>query len=459
MKSNTGSIILRSAGLFYTLILIFTCQYADAASPVKFSAPWDSPYSVDKTYPYHFRNANGNYLFIINKTAWMFFGCKNPEAFLRKARQEGVNVIRVALECSYFYETIGIDLWPWGGTRENPDYDTFNKPYWDEVERRITLAGKMGIGIDLCLYGSVRPTTNDIDTQRKYWKYVLNRLGRYSNILTWEIQNEYIKNIDFQRAAGTYFVNHDRFKRAVCTSDGTTDNAALTYEPWIGIAIGHSCTGSTPRRSDITSGSYNPQSYNMNHLKYWYQSVARNLRSHGKPAFINETGREQRHHNNDGIHRRKQSWIFNMSGVFWTLHSWDGCEGIDDSTYKAPGAEYLPAIRTLFDTLPFWTLTPDYTAIQWIDNPHIVFSSLANLKRDYVLGYACTVISGEKHDSDNIYLRLPRGNYKTFFINPSNLTIIKQTDIASPGIHKHTSIKTPRFTDDLLIFIRRISLN
>lgn len=72
-------------------------------------------------------------------------------------------------------------------------------------------------------------------------------------------------------------------------------------------------------------------------LKCWYLNIAKNIRQYEKPAFNNESGREIRHKNDDPIHRREQAWLFSNSGCFWTWHSWDGCEGINDTTYFASG--------------------------------------------------------------------------------------------------------------------------
>jgi hypothetical protein len=73
---------------------------------------------------------------------------------------------------------------------------------------------------------------------------------------------------------------------------------------------------------------------------------------HGKPAFNNETGREKRHRNDDGVHRRKQGWLWNAHGAFWTWHSWEGCEGIDDAAYRGPGAEFNKPMSDFFQSLP-----------------------------------------------------------------------------------------------------------
>ena len=63
---------------------------------VKFPEPWTSPYRVDPNYPFQLVNAEGRHLFILNKTAWLYFGCKRPEAVLDRPARQGVNVLRVS---------------------------------------------------------------------------------------------------------------------------------------------------------------------------------------------------------------------------------------------------------------------------------------------------------------------------------------------------------------------------
>jgi hypothetical protein len=86
--------------------------------------------------------------------------------------------------------------------------------------------------------------------------------------------NEYIANEEFQDAAGSYFKENDRYNRAVCSSDGTTDDALWPLKSWMDVALVHTCTG-------------NQEQYD---LEYWYLNIARNTRQYGKPAFNNETG-------------------------------------------------------------------------------------------------------------------------------------------------------------------------
>lgn len=408
------------------------------AALVTFPPTWTSPYFVDANYPYHVVNAEGQHLFILNKTAWLYFGCKNPEAVLDRASGQGVNVIRVSLEGRYYYETVGIELWPWAGTRDNPVWDGFNEAYWDEVEKRIRMAGERGIGFDVVLYCTLKPSATDIESQKPYWAYALERLGKYSNILTWEIANEYIRNEEFQKTVAEFFHENDPYNRPICTSDGTTDDAAWSDRPWLDLAVNHTCTSSSERHD----------------LRDWYLALARNTRSHGKPAFCNESGRENRHGNNDGVHRRKQGWLWCTAGGFWTWHSWDGCEGIDETDYIAPGQEFLKPMADFFTVLPFWQLCPNYTALT-VENPNFVWATLAQPDRSIVVMYLCTRTSGQMIRGGSTNVRLPSGDYSITFQRPADLAVARIEEYHSSGLNQSTQIALPGFTDDLIVTVSR----
>ena len=419
------------------LLVVLGCAIPAGAELVSFAQTWTSPYHVDPNRPFHLVNAEGHHLFIVNKTAWLYFGCANPEAVLDRAIAQGVNTLRVSLEGRYYYETVGIELWPWGGTRSSPIWSQFDEAYWNEVERRIQMAGERGIGFDLTLYCTLRPATDQVQSQRAYWSYTLERLGKYANILTWEIANEYLGNETFQRAVAAHFHENDPYGRPVCTSNGTTDDVAWPDRPWIDMAINHTCTSSSERHD----------------LEDWYLALARNTRSHGKPAWCNESGRENRHGNNDGVHRRKQGWLWCAAGCFWTWHSWDGCEGIDDVNYRAPGAESLRPMAEHFAALPFWNLSPNYTALT-TSRPEIVWATLAVPDRSIAITYLCTRLTGQPVTGASLQVRLPNGNYRLTFQNPADLTVLGTQDYTSGGLNHVETILLPDFADDLIVTAR-----
>jgi len=405
---------------------------------VKFAPPWTSPFRVDPDWPHQLVNAEGEHLLILNKTAWAFFGCQDPGGYLDRARAQGVNVIRVALEGRPYSNELSLELWPWGGTRAKPDWNTFDDGYWQRVEERVRLAGDKGIGLDVVLYFTLHPDGKDPATQRPYWEQILRRLGKYANILTWEIANEYTRNATFQDAAGRFFKEHDPQRRLVCTSDGTTDDAVWPDKPWLDLAINHSCTSSTARHD----------------LRDWYLAVARNTRAHGKPAWCNESGREQRHRNDDGVHRRKQGWLWYAAGCFWTWHSWDGCEGINDRTYRAPGEEFLRPMAQTFRALPFWRMNPNQTAAV-VNEATLVQATLATAERDGVLVYCCTRETGQAVSGASATLHLPDGTYRLSFLKPADGSTFETRTHVSKGLGQDVRLALPPFTDDLAVRIER----
>jgi hypothetical protein len=425
--------------LIISILLFFSYIAVNAQQFIMFPKPYSSPYRVDPAFPHYLSNQENDHLFILNRTAWAYFACSYPENVIKKAKEQGVNVIRVAMEGTPYKSILNYDMWPWGGTRENPDYSKINEPYWKEVENRIRLAGENGIGVNLTIYFTFKPKLEDAASQLFYWQTLIKRLAKYSNILCWEIMNEYNKNEAFQDIAGEYFYKNDPFKRPVISSDGTTDDALWPGKPWMGMAIVHTCTGSIP--------AYD--------LDKWYNAIAKNTRAHGKPAFNNETGREIRHKNDDGVHRRKQSWISNSAGCFWTHHTWDGCEGINDTAYISSGQEYLKPLADFFKSTPFWTFNPNYSICQVLPDS-LIQNTMSDERRNHGITYLCTRSTKQEiHGAQALY-RLPNGTYRIEFFNPSNNLKISEQEVVSTNLRNHYPVNIPNFTDDILLKMTKI---
>ena len=410
--------------------------YPSKKKQISFHNAWSSPYRASQQYAHALVNDEEKYLYVLNKTAWAYFACESPEKVLAHVKKHSANVIRVCLEGAPYLETLHYDLWPWGGSRAQPDYATFNKPYWDQVEERIRLAGRQGIGIDLVLYFTLKPEKDESAIQKKYWDYAIERLGKYSNILTWEIMNEEIANEGFQDVAGMYFKENDPYRHPVISSDGTTDDALWPHKAWMDLAVVHTCTGNQERYD----------------LEDWYHAIARNTGQYGKPAFNNESGREVRHKNDDPIFRRKQGWIFANSGCFWTWHSWDGCEGIDDTTYFAAGYESLRPMVEYYNKLPFWKMEQNFTLGKLADSS-LVSAVMATPDRDVSVIYCAARQSNQRVAATQAYVRLKNGTYVVRFLSPATLAVIQESEFKSKGLHVFSELAMPPFQDDILIEI------
>lgn len=434
-------IVLKSSLVLINLFFVISCKAInDSTRLIRFENTWSSPYRVSTTYCHQLVNDKGQYLYILNKTAWAYFVCEHPEKVIENTIKHGANVIRVCLEGTPYLKELGYDLWPWQGTRKHPDFNNFNSVYWDEVEKRIRLAGEKGIGIDLVLYFSLEPGVEEVAAHKKYWDMILNRLSKYSNILAWEIMNEEISNETFQDSVGAYFKANDPFKHPIISSDGTTEDALWPHKNWMDMAIVHTCTG-------------NQEKYD---LEYWYLNIARNTRQYGKPAFNNESGREIRHKNDDPVHRRKQAWLFSNSGCFWTWHSWDGCEGINDTSYFASGWEYLQPMKTFYESNAFWILEQNNTVCT-IRDTSLIFTTLSSPKRKLSVTYCCTRKTSQKVPKSKAHIRIKDGIYQISFIKPSDLQLIGEMEFKSDGLRNLYEIELPGFQDDLLIQIKEKS--
>jgi len=432
---------------FATLTLLVQPLSAEVESSSGPAAKWTQFVHIDPAYPHHFVREDGSHPFIFNKTAWQYFACQDPQNTLDRAYSLGANVIRVALEGDYYSEIIGYDAWPWGGTRKNPDFTTFNKEYWERVDRRIALAAEQGVGINLTLFTSLclpdEPAS--FEMMRPYLDRVIARLAGHPNIFCWEVHNEYAKNPRFQQAVAEFVKANDPHQRPVVSSNGTTDYPLWPNAAWMDMAVVHVCTGNQPQYD----------------LRDWYLAIARNLRVYGKPAYNNETGREVRHKNDDPVHRRKQLWLAAAAGGYTTWHSYDGCDGIDNTTYVAPGQEFAAAFAHWWATKQFWRVDPDFTAVQIAPEDsfrdELVPVALASSSRETVLAYLFTRKTGTPVANGHVLLRLPEGEYRVEFFDPAtgNECGASLTHV-SPGLRAVPSLSLPPFKDDLALRIFRV---
>ncbi|RME67056.1 MAG: DUF4038 domain-containing protein [Verrucomicrobia bacterium] len=424
---------------------LVTLAAATAAGPIALAAePWSQIVRVDPARPSHFAREDGSPVFIFNKTAWFYFVTPDPEIVLDRAERLGTNVLRVGLECRYYEKRLGWDAWPWGGTREAPDYTTFNETYWAAVEARLTRAGERGLGINLTLFTSLHlPDEPDsFATIRPYLERVLARLAPHPNIFCWEIHNEHIANPNFQREVARFLRERDPARRPVITSNGTTDTPIWPEAPWLDLAVVHHCTGNQP--------AYD--------LRDWYLAIARNTRAFGKPAYNNETGRERRHRNDDPVHRRKQLWIAAAAGTYTTWHSWDGCEGIADPEYVAPGEPFVRPFADWWRSQPFADVAPAHSVLQVDGEPalrdEVIPVVLATPTRDVVLAYLFTRSGGRAIADAQARLRLPAGEYRITWFDPAiGQARGAATRVAAAGLHRSILIDLPGFTDDLALRI------
>jgi hypothetical protein len=421
----------------FLLPALFLCccpaALVQAATP---SQAWTEIVRIDPAHPHHFIGDDGRRLFLFNKTAWYYFSAVHPEITLDRATRLGANVIRAHLEGRIYFSELGFDAWPWGGTREHPDYTSFNDAYWDKVEVRLRQAAARGIGINLTLFQSLHlpDTPESFALMQPYLERVIARLAPHRNIFCWEIHNEWARNPKFQDAVGRFLKARDPQHRPVISSEGTTDNPLWPDSPWMDLALVHHCTGSTPQYD----------------LRDWYLGIAQNLRVHGKPAFNNETGREVRHQNDDPDHRRKQLWISAAAGGYTTWHSGDGCEGIDDASYVAPGEQFVRPFVRWWSEQEYWRVDPVHTVMQLAETIRYAMNSCRPCSRRQAETLCSgTCLLGAKRfrvDQGRIQLRLPDGDIAlSFSVPPTRRPWVTPVKVDAPGLRRQVAVALPSF--------------
>ena len=419
----------------------FLVTYSDRAGNEEFRGTFTSNDArrtsfirVDPDYPNHFMYENGGHPFVCSKTAWVIGDTENWQGFLDKMVTRKENCIRFGIETDYYHETIGKDVWPWAGTRLNPDFTRFNPAVWQKLEQIITYAAERGILSEPVIFCSMRrdnPTSPDPDMER-YWDYLLARLSPFTSIITWQLYNEYASAKSYQQYMAECLRQHDPYEHLICSSAGTTSDAIWPTEPWMDLAINHSCTDDSQ-------------------LESRYHAIATRIHGYGKPAWCDETGRENRHGNNSGVHRRKQYWTWNICGDYWSYHSWEGCEGIEDLEYNGPGSEFLQFIRPFWEQTQWWKMQPADERI--LNDPQSQYKWCLASDKETVI-YMVNETEGAPTKEGTIELSIGAGSYSAVFYSPTDGTYLEKYQRAGYHTGGKLSLTHPAFVDDLVVYVK-----
>jgi hypothetical protein len=419
----------------------FTITYQDSAGSEQFTGQFTSVEAgrkgfirVDPEYPNHFLFENGGHPFICSKTAWVIGDSQNWQGFLDKMLLRKENCIRFGVETNYYHETIGKDVWPWGGTRSSPSFSRFSPTVWQKLESIIAYAAERGVFSEPVIFCTLRrddPASPDPQMEL-YWDYLLARLSAFTSIVTWQLYNEYASAKSYQAYMADYIRNHDPYKHLICSSAGTTNDALWPLEPWMDIAINHSCTDDSQLNSR-------------------YHAIATTIHGYRKPAWCDETGRENRHGNNSGVHRRKQYWTWNVCGDYWSYHSWEGCEGIEDLAYNGPGSEYLRFIRPFWEQTGWWKMQPADERI--LNDPASQYEwCLASDKETVV--YMVNEAEGASTAEGKIELAVGIGPFEALFYSPAEGSYFGRYKRGGYHPGGTLSLTHPAFVDDLVIYVK-----
>jgi hypothetical protein len=359
--------------------------------------------------------------------------------FINGAARNGLNCIRFGLETDYFHGEAGIqDVWPWAGTRAKPQWDAFDPQQWRAIEAVIRYAADKKVFVEPVFFCSARrdrdPHPIPDPQMELYWQYAINRLSCFTNIVCWELFNEYDENKEYQQYMAEYIRKRDPYGHPIATSfGGTTMDAAWGDAAWLDIAVNHSCTSSDPRQHS---------------LREYYRTVARAIRRYQKPAWADETGREK-HGNTDGVHRRKQYWIWNMAGCYTNYHTAAGCDKLGAATHPAgPGEVFCAQIAPFWNSTHWWELEPADERI--VASPPVDVAMCLASGNEAVV-YLALERSGAKSSGGELSIRLPAGMFAGRCYNPSvGNYYSSRWNLTSDG-NAPVTVTVPPFTDDIVV--------
>lgn len=387
---------------------------------------------LDKEHPYHLVHDDGTHVFLAGKTAWRLACSPDWREFIDLAVERRMNVLRVGVEWTGWPELPGGVCWPWGGTLAAPDFTRFDLRQWQHWDKVLAYTFERGLFIEPCILTSewfrYRPAPIPDPEMELYWDYLLARWGAYPGVLLWELYNEFTGLPDFQRYMARHFHEHDIYKRLVTTSAGPIGEEPFPEEGWNDLIVPHYCIGS------------------WMHLDAFYRHYALHHRRHGKPVFIDETGRfgvEQ--HNDVAEHRRKQYWIWSISGDYCNYHSEGGCYvNLDEE----PAEEYWPHMVAFFEDTEWWRMLPIHSPLPYTGTWQVKAYGLK--APDAALVYLCTMETGVEAAAAEVELTMRPGRYSVRWYKPATGECGDPTTATSDGT---LSLPVPAFKDDLALRI------
>jgi hypothetical protein len=390
---------------------------------------------IDPEYPRHFRDDAGGRPFLAGKTAWVLGASPLWREFLDLCLRQGQNVARLALGgLDYGAGWYGCRWWAERDGR--PDLSRFHLPEWQQIDRAIRYGAERGLLFEACIvtgrekvYADGFPIPHP--AMERYWDYALARLAAYPSLLLWELFNEYTGQGEYQAYMADYLRRHDPYGRLVTTSGREVGDIPFPEADWNDLVVPHFCTG-----SDLD-------------LHDFYRAWALRLRAYGKPVYIDETGRAiDGQRNDDGEHRRKQYWIWAMSGAYCNFHSKGGC--YVDLTLE-PGEEYWPHLVNFWRGTRWHALEPTDELVR--AQPAEARAAYALLAPDEAVVYLYCV-DDRAVAGGRMVLNLPSGGWWAHWYDPKTgcILAVERWEAAAAA----RAVDVPTFRADLVLHLARI---
>jgi hypothetical protein len=317
---------------------------------------------VDPENPHHFIYEDGTRWFPMGYEAnWLFamdmdagdntLPTLNP--FLDKLSKYGFNYVMInvwAYDTNWRNGKTADDdygpplLYPWEGSRENPDYNRFNLKYWNHFDKVISAMNQRGMVANLYfkvhnkLVNWPKPGSAEDDL---FYRWVIARYAAYPNII-WNLSKEaqYEKSFRNKVERLKYIRSTDPYNRLLTVHDDRLTYDKGHYDELVDFR-------SSQEHSDVHS------------------TMLRQLAGNAWPVFNVESGYE---HGPKGLDDRAFGrsntpeqvidaiWKIQTAGVYnayyYTYAAWDIIRPEDNP----PGYEYIKNFVDFFAKTQYWLM-------------------------------------------------------------------------------------------------------
>jgi hypothetical protein len=366
-----------------------------------------SIFSPHPTDPRHFAHDKRPFFFV-GKTAFTVLARSDAEmqAFVDESAADGFTQFRVwmmwrrATDPNDRFFAVPQDIWPFGGTHDNPDLNTLNTAQFDKLERLLGMMSAKGIVAEMAVFNCDLDFTQGFTNQMKaYVDELVLRVTRHENAY-FEVANEYPHGCymsgglpdQFVRDVGTRIKNAAPAYQVTVSAGG---DPVFAGETWEGILNYHLPRIATwwydprdvfpqnrgwgkPQVSDEPTGSATQEEYNR-----WYTN------------YMGGLGRDT-----NGDHFRWAMFIATMTGGHFTYHYH---KGVTAELGASPGKEFARPFRAALERTAHWLIAPDAALIKDCGAGDCFAATAGDERLLYVLGGGGARVSFDAGAGDRVF--------------------------------------------------------
>ena len=326
-----------------------------------------------------FVHADASPFFLVGDTCYPLLGLDRQSQllpYLKLRSEQGFTMIRFQVPMI----EPRFPLWPWGGTREQPDLDRFNPEYFQELDRRIGDLARLGLQAELILLnfyptgGPMRDPKQWTTEREKAWlSYVVSRYAAFDNIAFWTLANEFETRPD-----GVYRLDEADIEWARRTAAMVKSldpyRHPVTVHPYSDYQAYLRAFASAPELDLLALQEHGAEVKVARHLSdgdgSGLEDKIRQAAASGKAVVDSEFGYEwdgstTRGSNTSSDLLRRQAWRIVMGGGHFSA----GFRGtvfnfaeitFDPGNGRRPGGQYISTLARFFEQQTrYWLLEPD----------------------------------------------------------------------------------------------------